>query len=44
MENLLGNIPGVVVYLDDILVTSPTDEDYLGTLEQMLQRMCAAGL
>ena len=44
MESLLSDIPGVVVYLDDILVTGPTDEDHISTLEQVLQRLDAVGL
>ena len=29
MESLLGDKPYVAVYLDDILVTGPTDEQHL---------------
>ena len=33
MENLLKDIPKVVVYLDDILITSKTESEHLATLE-----------
>jgi len=29
MEQMLGDIPGVVVYMDDILVTGPTEAEHL---------------
>ena len=32
MESILRGLPGVVVYLDDILITAPTDEEHVGTL------------
>ncbi len=44
MESLLQGIDGVVVYLDDILVTGRTDEEHLATLEKVLDRMEQAGL
>ena len=44
MENLVRNIPGVVVYLDDILITSKTPEQHLKSLEEVLHRMEEAGL
>ena len=32
-ESLLGSIPGVVVYLDDSLITGePTEQEHLDTL------------
>ena len=33
MESMLNGIPGVVVYLDDILITGPTEEAHLAALE-----------
>ena len=39
MESLLGNIPGVVVYIDDILITGKADEEHLATLEEVLKRL-----
>ena len=44
MENLLKDIPKVVVYLDDILITGDTESEHLATLEEVLQRLAAAGL
>ena len=44
MENLLQGIEGVVVYLDDILVTGKCQDQYLQRLEEVLQRLSAAGL
>ena len=44
MESLLQGIPFVVVYLDDILVTGPTQEDHLQNLRKVLQRLQQAGL
>ena len=44
MESLLRHIPGVIVYIDDILVTGPTDEEHLVSLEQVLHRIELAGL
>jgi len=37
MESILNGISGVVVYLDDILITGPA-EAHLATLEEVLQR------
>ena len=44
MDSLLKGIPGVVVYLDDILVTSPSEEEHLSSLKQVLTRLQEAGL
>ena len=44
MESLLGSISGVVVYLDDILITGPTEQEHLDTLETVLQSLQDAGL
>ena len=35
MENLLKDIPKVVVYLDDILITGDTESEQLATLEEV---------
>ena len=44
MENLLQGIPHVVVYLDDILITGPTQKEHLKSLEKVLSRILQAGL
>ena len=37
MESLLKGIPGVLVYIDDVLIIWKTDEKYLAALEEVLQ-------
>ena len=44
MESLSSDIPFVAVYIDDILVTGPTDDQHLSTLEEVLKRLQEAGL
>ena len=44
MESILKDIPGVVVYLDDILITGHTDADHLRSLQETLSRLERAGL
>ena len=44
MDSLLKGIPGVVVYLDDILITRPSEEEHLSSLKQVLTRLQDAGL
>lgn len=44
MENLLQGIPGVVVYIDDILITGTTEEEHLERLGEVLSRLEKAGL
>ncbi|KAL0202697.1 hypothetical protein M9458_000715, partial [Cirrhinus mrigala] len=44
MEGLLQGIPGVVVYLDDILVTGVNQNSHLRTLDEVLSRLKEAGL
>ena len=44
MENLLQNIPYVIVRVDDILVSGASDEDHLSNLEEVLKRLVSAGL
>ena len=44
MENILQGLPGVSVYIDDILVTGKTLEEHLKNLEAVLTRLEKAGL
>ena len=39
MECLLKGIPGVVVYLDDILITGSSTEEHLATLDKVFQKL-----
>ena len=44
MDNILKDIPGVIVYLDDILITGSTPHNHLQSLETVLDRLVKAGL
>ena len=44
MENLLRNIPSVVVYQDDITVTGKTMDEHIKTLRAVLQKLQSTGL
>ena len=44
MESLLKGIPGVTVYLDDVLIAGPMETKHMEALEEVLQRMRRAGL
>jgi len=44
IESLLSGIPGVVVYIDDILVTGPTEKEHLAALDEVLSQLEGAGL
>ena len=44
MEGLLKGIAGVIVYIDDILITGKTTEQHLSALEEVLKRLSKAGL
>ncbi|XP_064100772.1 uncharacterized protein K02A2.6-like [Macrobrachium nipponense] len=44
IENVLKDIPNVAVYLDDIVITGPTEDDHLKTLELVLHKLCSGGL
>ena len=37
MDTILQGVPGVICYIDDILVTGAGEEDYLRNLEEMLR-------
>jgi len=43
MDSLSKGIPNTIVYLDDILVTGPTEEEHLQTLELVLELHAQAG-
>ena len=44
MENLLQNIPYVIIEVDDILVSGASDKDHLSNVEDVLKRLASAGL
>ena len=44
IESVLQGIDGVVIYLDDILITGPTEKDHLKSLEEVLKRLDKAGV
>ena len=44
MDNILQGILGIMVYLDDILITGPTVSEHLQSLETVLERLAKAGL
>ena len=44
MENVLQGIQNVIVYLDDILLSSATKSDHLKLIDQVLDRLEKAGL
>ena len=44
MDNILQGVPGVVCYIDDILVTGDTDAEHLRNLELVLLRLRKHGV
>jgi len=44
IEGILKGIPGVSIYLDDILIMGKTEEEHLTNLEQVLKQLKAAGM
>ena len=44
MDNLLKGLPGVTVFLDDILVEGKTSEEHVHNLRAVLQRFSESGL
>ena len=44
MESILGDMPGVVVYFDDILITAPADEEHIARVAEVLGRLRKANL
>ena len=43
MDSLLKGIPNTMVYLYDVLVTGPTEDEHLQTLDRVLERLVQAG-
>ena len=44
MDKLTADLPGVAVYLDDILVSRATAQEHLDNLKRLLQRLSDQGL
>ena len=44
MEGMLQGIPGVSIYIDDILVTGKTNKEHLKNLDEVLSRLEWSGL
>ena len=44
MTHVLGDIPGLFVYMDDVLVYSKNEAEHLKTIEEMFKRLDKAGL
>jgi hypothetical protein len=44
MESILRDIPNIVVYIDDILITGTSEEEHLETIHRVLNRLETAGL
>ena len=44
MDQLTNDLPGVAVYLDDILVSGKDSDDHLANLQRLLQRLDEKGL
>ena len=44
IEQLVGNIPGVACYLDDIVVTGCSEQDHLSHLRLVMEKLNTAGL
>ena len=44
METLLRGIPGVSVFIDDILISRETQAEHLESLEEVLMRLASVGL
>ena len=44
METLLQGLPGVCLYLDNILITDKADQEHLTNLSAVLQKLATAGM
>ena len=43
IDQTIADIPGVVCYLDDLVVTGKTDQEHLSNLQKTLDRLRTAG-
>ena len=43
IDQTIADIPGVVYYLDDIIITGKTDQEQTTNLQKTLERLKAAG-
>lgn len=44
IESILQGVSGVVIYLDDILISGSTEDQHLAALDEVLSRLDKAGL
>ena len=44
VESILNGIPGVVVYIDDNLITAKSESEHLSVLDEVLKRIEESGL
>ena len=44
MEGILRDLPGVCIYLDDILITGKTETAHLNTLDEVMRRLGEGGI
>ena len=44
MDNILQGLPGVICYLDDVLITGKTDEEHLANIEAVFARLEEYGI
>ena len=44
LDTLLQGIPGVWVYLDDILISGQSEEEHLARLSEVLRRLAESGM
>jgi len=44
METILQGLPGVCIYLDDLLITGKSNEEHLFNLSAILHRLATVGM
>lgn len=44
IEQLVGDIPGVACYLDDIVVTGRSEQEHLNSLQKIMDKLKVSGL